>query len=296
MTDVTPRSTDRTMILAAALLFSTGGAAIKLCTLSAWQVACLRSGIAALALALMLPAARRGWSWRTLLVGGAYALTMIAYVVANKLTTAANAIFLQSTAPFYVLLLGPVLLGEPIRRRHLLFMAVLAAGMYLIFGGPQPELATAPDPLRGNLVAGVAGLSWALTIIGLRWLGRPGIDPTVNSAASATLWGNTLAAVATAPLALPIARVTAVDWGTVTFLGIFQIAIAYAFMVRGVRGVGALEISLLLLLEPVLNPVWTWLVHGEQPSGRALLGGAVIIAATAINAWAGSRRRAAPVA
>lgn len=282
------------MILAAALLFSTGGAAIKLCTLSAWQVACLRSGIAAVALAVILPAARRGWSWRTIMVGGAYATTMIAYVVANTLTTAANAIFLQSTAPFYVLLLGPLLLSEPIRRRHLLFMAALAAGMYLIFGGPQPELATAPDPARGNLVAGIAGLSWALTIIGLRWLGRPGADPEFNAAAAATLWGNVLAALATAPLALPIARISAVDWGTVMFLGVFQIGVAYAFMVRGVRGVGALEVSLLLLLEPVLNPVWTWLVHGEQPSARALVGGAVIIAATALHTWAGARRRAVP--
>jgi drug/metabolite transporter (DMT)-like permease len=294
VTDVTPRAADRLMILAAALLFSTGGAAVKLCSLTAWQVACLRSAIAAVTLAAILPAARRGWSWKTLLVGTAYASTMITYVVANKLTTAANAIFLQSTAPFYVLILGPLLLGEAIRRRHLLFMAALAFGMLLIFGGPQPQLATAPDPQRGNLAGAIAGATWALTIIGLRWLGRNASGTGGNPAASAALCGNVIAAVAAAPLAFPASWLSASDWGAVTFLGVFQIGIAYAFMVRGVRGVGALEVSLLLLLEPVLNPIWTWLVHGEQPSARAIAGGAVIIVATALHTRAAARRRAVP--
>ncbi len=106
------RTSDRLMILMAALLFSTGGAAVKACSLSAWQVASFRSGIAAVTLLLVLPAARRGWGWRTWLVGAAYAGTMISYVLANKLTTAANAIFLQSTAPLYILLLSPILLNE----------------------------------------------------------------------------------------------------------------------------------------------------------------------------------------
>jgi drug/metabolite transporter (DMT)-like permease len=283
------RHGDRLLILAAALLFSTGGAAVKLCSISSWQVACLRSGIAALALFLMLPSARRGWSWRTVLVGSAYALTMITYVVSNKLTTSANAIFLQSTAPFYVLLLGPLLLGEPLRRRNLLFMAALAAGFVLIFGGPQTLTDTAPDPLRGNFVAAAAGVFWALTIVGLRWLGRAGPGGASNAAASATICGNAIAALVSAPLALPIVGATATDWGSVVFLGVFQIALAYVFMIRGVRTVGALEVSLLVLLEPVLNPVWSWWVHGEQPSTRALLGGTVIIVATALHTWAASR-------
>ena len=66
-------------------------------------------------------------------------------------------------------------------------------------------------------------------------------------------------------------------------------SVAYIFMIRGVRGVGALEVSLLLLLEPVLNPIWAWLVHGEQPTGWALIGGAVILTATVVKTWLGSR-------
>ena len=136
------RPTDRLMVLAAALLFSTGGAAVKLCTLTGWQVACLRSAIAALALLVLLPDARRGWSWRTLPVACAYGATMICFVISSKLTTSANAVFLQSAAPLYVLVLGPILLAEPIRRRDLLFMAALIGGMVLIFGGHQPQHAT----------------------------------------------------------------------------------------------------------------------------------------------------------
>jgi DME family drug/metabolite transporter len=274
------------MILTAALLFSTGGTAVKLTSLTGWQVASLRSGIAAIALLLLLPAARRGWSWRSIFVGCAYAGTMIAFVLANKLTTAANAVFLQSTAPLYILLIGPILLGEKIRQRQLLFMAALAVGMSMIVAGGQARFATAPDPLRGNVVGIATGIFWAFTIIGLRWLGRehPGGSPT-NGAAPAVAGGNFIACLATIPAAYPVENATTVDWTAVGFLGLFQIALAYVFMVRGIRRVGALEVSLLVLLEPVLGPLWAWLIHGERPSGFSLLGGAVIVAATAMYTW-----------
>ena len=116
----------------AALLFSTGGAAIKSTSMTAWQVACFRSGVAALVLFVALPQWRRFWSPRPMLVGVAYAATMILYVTANKLTTAANAIFLQSTAPMYLLLLGPLLLREKIRPRDLSYTAAMVVGV--LFG------------------------------------------------------------------------------------------------------------------------------------------------------------------
>lgn len=293
MTSLLPaRTADRLMILAAALLFSTGGAAVKACSLNAWQVASLRSGIAAVTLLLVLPAARRGWTWRTWLVGSAYAGTMITYVVANKLTTAANAIFLQSTAPLYILLIGPVLLQEPTRRRDIVFMGALAIGMSFFFVGIQPETVTAPDPIRGNLVAAATGLFWALTILGLRWLGRESQDENAgNSAASAVACGNTIACFAALGLALPFEQPTATDWAVVGFLGVFQIAVAYVFMVGGMRRVNAFESSLLLLLEPILSPLWAWLVHGEQPTAWASFGGAVIITATAVFTLVGQKQR-----
>ena len=290
-----PRTRDRLMILSAALLFSTGGAAIKLCSLNGWQVASLRSGIAAAALLAFLPAARRGWSWKTWLVGSTYAGTMICFVLANKLTTAANAIFLQATAPFYILLLSPFLLHERVRSRQIWFIAALAAGMSMIFAGAQPPSHTAPDPVCGNMIGIAAGICWALTIIGLRWLARPtrsvstAVGDAPSTAVSAVACGNLIACLVTLPAALPIRGATAVDWGVLAFLGIFQIAVAYVFMTRGVHRVGALEVSLLLLLEPVLSPLWAWLIHGEQPSTLASLGGAVIVAATAVYTWSNTR-------
>jgi len=290
-----PRLTDRLMILAAALLFSTGGTAFMRFSLNGWQVASLRSGIAAAALLAFLPAARQRWSWRTWLVGSAYAGTMICFVLSNKLTTAANAIFLQGAAPLYILLLSPLLLHEPVRSRQIWFIATLAAGMSMIFAGAQPTFHTAPDPLSGNVVAIVAGICWALTIIGLRWLARPSQRTSTaagdapSTAVSAVACGNLIACLVTLPAALPISGATEVDWAVLAFLGIFQIAVAYVFLVRGVRSVGALEVSLLLLLEPVLSPVWAWLVHGEKPGTLAIAGGLVIVAATAVYTWSGAR-------
>lgn len=296
MTETHPaRAVDRLMVLTAALLFSTGGAAVKMTSLTGWQVASLRSGIAALALLLLLPAARRGWGWNSILVGCAYAGTMISFVLANKLTTAANAVFLQSTAPLYILLIGPWILDEPIRRRQLLFMAALAAGMSMIVTGGQAGSATAPNPSSGNVVGIVTGVCWAFTIIGLRWLGREQAGRSEPAgAAAAVAGGNLIACLLTIPLALPIDNPTTVDWAAVSFLGFFQIALAYVFMVHGVRRVGALEVSLLVLLEPVLGPLWAWIIHGEEPSSLALVGGAVIIAATAMYTWREGVRTSEP--
>jgi len=288
MTDhAVPRATDRMMVLAAALLFSTGGAVVKMTSLTGPQVACTRAAIAAVALLVILPNAWRGLNWRSLLVGCAYAATTTSFALANKLTTAANAVFLQSTAPLYILILSPLLLREPIRRRHLLFMAALATGMWMIVGGGQPQSSTAPEPLHGNLLGILTGVCWALTVIGLRWLGRdrPG-EKSATEASAAVIAGNLIACLVTIPAALPILNATTVDWAAVSFLGIFQIAIAYIFLVQGVKRVGALEVSLLILLEPVLSPVWAWMIHGEQPSALALLGGAIIVVATAVfTAW-----------
>ena len=256
--------------------------------LSSWQVAAFRSGIAAVAMLLLLPAARRGWSIRVLPVGVAYAATMICYVVGNKLTTAASTIFLQSTAPLYIMLLGPWLLHERTRRSDLAYMAALAVGMALFFVGDPPAAGTAPNPMLGNLVAGCAGLSWGLTIMGLRWLGRDA-DAGGDQSVSAVVCGNAIACVAVLPLALPVLESRPTDWLLVSFLGVFQIGIAYAFLTRGVRRVPALEVSLLLLLEPVLNPIWAFLVHGERPGPWAAIGGAIIIAATAVNTLARGR-------
>jgi len=273
----------RFQILGAALLFSTGGAAIKATTLGAWQVACFRSTLAAIVLLLSLREWRACLRPRVLAVGTAYAATLVCYVTANKLTTAANTIFLQSTAPLYLLLLGPRLLGERLRRADVVFGLALAAGMTLFFVGFEAPQGTAPDPARGNLLGALSGLTWALTLLGLRWLGRAADEGGSDAAGPAVIAGNLIAALVCLPGALPVHAVGARDALVVGYLGVFQIGLAYVWMTRAVRHVPALETSLLLLLEPVLNVLWAWWVHGERPGGRSLLGCAVILAATAAH-------------
>jgi len=270
---------DRLLLVTAAVLFSTGGVAVKAASLTGWQMASCRSGVAAVALLTALPETRRGWNWRIVPVAAVYAATLVFFVVANRLTTAADAIFLQSTAPLYLLLLGPLLLGEPIRRGDLLFMAPVAVGLAMFFVGSEPAVRTAPDPARGNLFAAASGLSYALALAGLRWLGRRERD----SGMAAVAMGNVLACLAALPLALPMHSVSRADAAVALYLGVVQIGVAYWCVTRAMRRVKALEANLLLLLEPALNPVWVWLVHGERPGPWAASGGAIILLATLAN-------------
>ena len=134
------------------------------------------------------------------------------------------------------------------------------------------------------MAALASGLTWAATVMGLRWLGRRSDDPTATQ--PSLVAGNVLACVLTLGLALPVEQLPARDLAILAFLGVIQIGLAYVCLVAGIRGVPALEASLLLLLEPVLNPIWAWLVHGEQPGHWALVGGAIImVATTARTAW-----------
>lgn len=288
--------------MGAAFLFSTGGTAIKATSLSAWQVTSFRSGIAAVALAVMVPAAVRSLSRRSALVGLAYAVTMILYVAANKETTAANAIFLQSTAPLYILVLSPRLLGERAHRSDLGWMALVAIGLAAFFVGRQEAFATAPDPVLGNLLAAASGFAWALTIIGLRWLGASaggagtGVEVGARRArpgAAAALAGNGFAFLFCLPWAFPVVGAGTGDWLVMGHLGVLQIALAYVFLTHGLERVRAFEASLLLLLEPVASPLWAWLVHGEVPGPWAVAGGTLILGATTGMALMADRRRRA---
>ncbi|MEM9593249.1 MAG: DMT family transporter [Acidobacteriota bacterium] len=286
-------SSGRIQLLLAAALFSTGGVAVKACGLTAWQVAGFRCGIAAVALWVLLPAARGAWSGRTLVVACTYAVTLVSYVVANKATTAANAIFLQSSAPLYVLLLSPILLGERVRKRDGLLMAILAAGLGLLLFGDAPPSATAPDPVRGNGFGALAGVAWGATLVGLRWLAARPESATPGEAGSdalrAVVAGNVVGFVACLPMALPMASGSAADWLLMVYLGVVQIGVAYALLTAGMARVPALEASALLLLEPILTPVWAWLAYGEVPSRLPLLGGAVVLAAAGVKTWLDSR-------
>jgi drug/metabolite transporter, DME family len=279
---------NRLLLLAAALLFSTGGAAIKAVTLTAWQVASFRSAIATAALLLLVPAARRGWNWHVWVVGLAYAGTLVLFVLATRLTTAANAIFLQSTAPLYLLMLGPWLLRERIRRDDLPLMFAVALGLSLFFVGSEAPAATAPNPALGNLLAVASSVTWAFTVVGLRWLGRSSRGE--SSSMATVVAGNILACLIALPMALPAEAVGARDILVLLYLGVFQIGLAYVCLTRALREVPAFEASTLLLVEPALNPVWAWMIHKERPGALAIAGGAIIVGATLASSWWHNRR------
>lgn len=266
----------RSKVICAAVLFSSGGAAIKFCGFGAWQLATFRATLAMTTILVLLPEARRGWTWRTLVVGLAYGTTTLLFVQANKHTTAASAIFLQATSPLFILLLAPLLLGEHANRRDFAQMALIGAGLGLFALGHDQPQATAPNPVLGNALAAVCAVTWSFTVIGYRWLAARG-----TSIATAAVAGNLAAAVVAFVMAQPLVPGRPVDWATVVFLGVCQLGIPYLFIARAVPQLRALEVVLFLLIEPVLNPVWTWIVHGETPGAATLLGGALILGATA---------------
>lgn len=286
------RTSHRLLLVAAATLFSTGGAAIKATQFNAWQVSTFRSSIAAVVIALLVPAALRGLQWRIVPIAVAYALTVDLFVGATKLTTAANAIFLQSTAPLYVLLFSPLLLKEKIRRKDLSLILAVGAGMALFFLGDQHPQATAPDPVRGNLLAACSGMAYGFTLIGMRWIARS--QKEEGNSLGIVVLGNVFAGLICAPLAFPVTGARLQDWAVVLFLGVIQIGLGYICLTRALAHVQTLEASSLMMLEPVLNSLEAWLIHGETMSRAAVLGGALIIGATLTDVWWASREKTAP--
>ncbi|MFN7135769.1 MAG: DMT family transporter, partial [Myxococcales bacterium] len=226
----------------------------------------------------LVPAARRLPSPKALRVSCAYAATVTLFVLATKFTTAANAIFIQDTAPLYVLLLSPWLLGEKPSRGELLAVPVFLAGLGLFF---LDQLA--PGQMDGNLLALASGVAFALSIMGLRAVNAEG--PSVLAV------GNLIAAAVSLPGSIGGPSPEARDLLILLFLGVFQLALAYVLFNRGLEKVPAVEGSLLILIEPVLNPLWAFLFAGEEPGRFAVYGGALILAATAWRTLAGARPR-----
>ncbi len=257
-------------VLIAVLLWSTGGLFIKLTTLDAYQVTFFRSLFAAIIVLIVTRKEGLKIDAFGILTSIFYAALLFLFVWATKKTTAANAIFLQYTAPIYILLFAPFLIGEKFRWRDLLTVVIVVAGMTLFFVG-QLRL----EDYQGNIAALFSGVFLGLYIMLLRHPRAEGFNPAI-----AVIYGNFLLALIFAPsgiMALP--SMTALDWAAVTFLGIFQIGISYILFIKGVRGgTRPLDASLIGFIEPLLNPVWVFIFVGERPSQWALFGGTIIIA------------------
>jgi len=264
-------STPLLYVLAAALLWSTGGLFIKWATIGGLELSFWRSLFAAFTVALFTRHEGFGINRLTAAASFLYAVLLILFVLATKTTTAANAIFLQYTAPVYLLTLEPLVYKEKFRSRDLVTVAVCLGGMGLFFVGQLR-----PQDVAGNVMALASGLCFALYFLLLR-------HPRAREVnrASSVIYGNTLAVILTAPWGLAtLTSITGHDIAGVAYLGIVQLGIAYTLFTYGMaHGVRSLDAGIICYVEPVLNPVWVFLVLGEKPSHWALLGGSIIIIA-----------------
>jgi len=265
-------------VLLAVLLWSTGGVFIKLTTLDAFAVNAGRSFFAAITVAVFTYKKGLKLDKFTLLTSFLYAGTLTCFVYANKNTTAANAIFLQYTAPIYILILAPFILKEKFRVHDLITVVICLMGMSLFFLEPQnAENKLAANVFWGNVAALVSGLFFGLYFILLRHPRSLQKNPALS-----VFYGNILIVLLMLPLIFsnPPAQINSNDILAILFLGIFQIGIAYVLFTNGIAGgVRSLDASIIGFIEPLLNPIWVFLIIGERPSIWAIVGGAVIIAA-----------------
>jgi len=262
-------------VLAAALLWSTGGLFIKWTTIGGLELSFWRSLFAIFTVAFFTRREGFGINRVTAVASFLYAVLLILFVLATKTTTAANAIFLQYTAPVYLLILEPIVYKEKFRSRDLITVLICLGGMALFFVGQLR-----PQDVAGNVMALASGLCFAMYFLLLR-------HPRAREVnrASSVIYGNTLAVIMTAPWGLAtLTSITGHDIAGVAYLGIVQLGIAYTLFTYGMaRGVRSLDAGIICYVEPVLNPVWVFLVLGEKPSQWALLGGSIIIIAVIIH-------------
>lgn len=274
------------LVVIAVLLWSTGGMFIKLATnLDAYQVTFFRSLLAGIT--VLIITRRDGLRINAFgaMCSVIYATLLFLFVWATKHTTAANAIFLQYTAPIYILILAPFVIGEKFHIRDLVTVIFCLAGMSLFFVG---DLSI--GDYQGNIAALGSGIFLGLYIMLLRHPKALGMSGTIT-----VIYGNFLLAILTLPSgigALPSATLR--DYAAVSFLGVLQIGIAYILFIKGVRGgTRPLDASIIGFIEPLLNPVWVFVFIGERPSKWAVLGGFIIIVTVVAHTLIQYRNRSA---
>ncbi len=260
-------------IAVAALLWSSSGIFIKVLTLTAFQISFFRSLVAAATIVTVLRVQGRKpefhLRWVDVVCPLCYALTVILFVTATKLTTAANAIFLQFTAPIYLLFLEPWVFKRPIGRQDILAVAISMGGMALFFAG-HLEL----GGLIGNLLAILSGLCLATFSILLKWkrTAHPLEDPI-----GAIILGNLTVGLLCLPFVLPL-HLNLGQAASLLYLGVFQLGFSFMLFTAGQRYVSATAAAITSMLEAVINPLWVFLGIGEKPSPFATVGALVVLA------------------
>lgn len=258
------RTVSLLLLAATAILWSFGGLLIKLVQWNPIAIAGMRSLIAALLLLAIIRHPKLPRSLPQFAGILAYAATVILFVLANKLTTAANAILLQYTAPVYVALLGAWFLKERVSKTDWATIFLVLGGMVLFFlddlkGGG----------LAGNIVALLSGFSFAIMIISLR-------SQKSASPLETVFWGNVMTAVIGIPFMIgPLP--TAKSWLGLILLGIFQLGLSYILYTIAIRKVTALEGILIPVIEPIMNPILVLIVLNEIPGTWSIAGGILVL-------------------
>lgn len=263
-------------LILTAVLWSSSGLCIKMIH---WGPLAILGGRSLVAAAVFLIYLRRPeFRWSRIQVAGAlsYMLGNLFFILGTKLTVAANVVFLNFTAPIYIILFGYWFLKERPYRADWMAMAVMFAGMFLFFGD---DLSL--NGMRGNLCGVLAGVALAAMIMCMRRQ-KTGIP------ANTILLGNFFGAFIGLPFLLQ-ESFTPSSIVTILFLGIFQIGISFILYSIAIKHVHALESTLIVTLEPVLNPVWVFLVLGEIPGKLAFIGGILVLGAVIARAIVSSQ-------
>ncbi len=260
-------------VFAAGLLWSTGGIFIKLVPFSPFQISFFRSFFAAIVFLIIFKKGIFYANLFTFINAILYSAILILFVIATKTTTAANAIFLQYTAPIYVLIFEPLINKTKYEKINIITIAACFVGMTMFFMGK-----ISPGYMLGNILALLSGVAFAAFLLGMR-------KNKLEYQFSSIFYGNILVSVITFNSLFSISNFTPTNFLMVFYLGVFQIGIAYAIFSYGLKRVYAIEASLISMIEPVLNPVWVFLGYGEVPSFMAIIGGIVIITAISIRAF-----------
>ena len=268
-------------ILLAAVLWSTSGVLVKVID---WQPMAILAGRSLFASLIFLVYLRRiptKWTRWKILAAAASIMTQFLFVTSTKLTTAANAIFLQYTAPIYIVLLAFWFLHEKPSRADWGSMFIIFLGLLLFFGD---KLST--NGFYGNILAVLSGVTSALMIVSFRAQKDGAPEESV-------LIASLIMALFGFPFVLKEAW-TVTNWLIIAFLGLFQIGLAFVFFTKAIKHVPALEVNLVGTLEPVLNPVWVFLFLGESMGSFALFGGLIVLGGVAFSAISSARAAKGP--
>lgn len=261
------------MLLCAAL-WSIAGIFIKLIPWNSIVIAGLRSLIAGLVMFVYMRARGIGFTAdrRSLAGGAALCLTLTCFVAANKLTTAANSIVLQFTAPMFIVVFSALFLKKRFSRADVLAVVLTMAGISLFFFDQLT-----PGHLAGNCVAIFAGMAFACYYMSLE-------GASESQRMSAILIAHGLTFLVGLPFTFVYPpELSAAPVACILVLGVVQLGIPYVLLGRASGACPPLACSLLGAVEPLLNPVWVFIFDGEAPGLWALIGGGVVVAT--ITVW-----------